>query len=375
MGKGNRVTPPPLRILINAIHAHSGGGVTYLRNLLPALAADPELDVLVCYHRDQEAKLPVPEQGIQRIAVDFRDGFVGRLVWEQLSLPGLARRLGADVVYSPANFGPLLVPNGVIMLRNALAVGQNEDRIAKRVYWWVLALMTRWSLRRCRRAIAVSAYAADALSHGLPQRVQDKIAVVHHGVGPEFTPDPTVAREDFLLCVGDLYIQKNFGLVLAALAQLAPAHPGLRLKVAGRPVDQEHANGLYAEAARLGLEGRVDWLGHVAPADLAGLYRRCRLFVFPSLVETFGHPLAEAMACGAPVLSSDAAAMPEVAGGAALYFGPRDQATLTATLTRALADPTLRADLSARALVRAGELSWAQTAAKTIAILKAAAHR
>lgn len=363
-----------VRVLINAIHAHSGGGVTYLRHLLPELAKDPELDLHLCCHAGQRAHLPLPETGVTVHAERFAEGFLGRLVWEQLSLPGLARRIGAQVVFSPANFGPLFGPPAVILLRNALAVGENEKRFAKRVYWWALGVMTRLSIRRARGTIAVSAYARDALTAGLPGRLREATAVVPHGVAPRFAPPVDGAqREDFLLCVGDIYIQKNLHGMLRALALLRGDYPDLRLKVAGRPVDADYATAMRREAADHGVADAVEWLGPVAPDDLVDLYRRCRLFVFPSLVETFGNPLVEAMACGAPVVASNTAAMPEVAGEAAVYFDPHDPPAMATAIGGVLSDPARLADLSERSGERAAAFSWETTAARTAAVLKAAA--
>ena len=189
-----------------------------------------------------------------------------------------------------------------------------------------------------------------------------------------FSPPPAGAtREDFLLAVGDLYVQKNFLFLLCALARLRADWPGLRLKIAGRPVDPEYAAALKASIAESGLDDAVELLGHVAPSDLAELYRRCAVFVFPSLVETFGNPLVEAMACGAPIVCSDAAAMPEVVGDAALMFDPGDLKDLTGRLREILADPGLRRDLGIRAQGRARGYSWDKTAQRTAAVLKACA--
>ena len=189
----------PVRVLINALHARSGGGVAYLRNLLPRLGADPGLEVHLCLHESQFDTFPEPVAGVHLHGVRFRDGFTRRLVWEQTALPLLARRLSAEVTFSPANFGPFLAPAPVVLLRNAVAVGESETRLSKRLYWKALGAMTWVSLLRCRRAIAVSAYARDALTRRLPSSIARRVEVVHHGVDPNFSPPPSdAAREDFL---------------------------------------------------------------------------------------------------------------------------------------------------------------------------------
>jgi glycosyltransferase involved in cell wall biosynthesis len=126
---------------------------------------------------------------------------------------------------------------------------------------------------------------------------------------------------------------------------------------------------------RQGLHEQVEFLGQVSPDELAGLYRRCAVFVFPSSVETFGNPLVEAMASGAPIASSNSAAMPEVVGDAALFFDPADVGGMAATLDRLLEDAELRRELGARALANSGDFSWPKTAARTLDVLKEAAQR
>ena len=365
----------PVRVLINALHARSGGGVTYLRNVLPRLGADPGLEVHLCLHESQLDTFGEPMGGVRPHVARFRDGFIRRLVWEQTALPRLALRLAAEVTFSPANFGPLWAPAPVVLLRNAVAVGESETRLSKRLYWKTLGAMTWVSLLRCRRAIAVSAYARDALTRRLPPSVARRVEVIHHGVDPNFSPPPSgAAREDFLLAVSDLYFQKNLHRLLDALVIARQEFPRISLWIAGGAPDADYAKTLRRTVAERDLGGHVRFLGHVPPRDLVDLYRRCALFVFPSLVETFGNPLVEAMASGAPIVSSDAAAMPEVLGDAALFFDPRDAPAMAERIAAALRDPDVRRRLGESALVRARHFSWDETARRTVQVLLSCAR-
>ncbi|MEX2642209.1 MAG: glycosyltransferase, partial [Acetobacterales bacterium] len=301
-----------VRVLVNALHAKSGGGVTYLRHILPRLAADPELDVHLLLHPAQAALYP--DAGVTVHHADFRAGFVREMAWEQCRLPRLARRIGAAATFSPANFGPLLAPGSVVLLRNALDVARVENRPAKRLYWAALSAMTFLSLVFCRRAIAVSGYARRSLAR-LPALAR-KTVVVHHGVDDLFRGGPAGRREDFLLAVADLYVQKNLLALIDAVALLRQRRPDVRLRIAGAPVDPGYAASVRARIAEHRLDEAVTLLGTQPKERLAELYRRCAVFVFPSTVETFGQPLAEAMASGAPIACADAAAMPEVLGDA-----------------------------------------------------------
>lgn len=360
-----------VKVLINGLHAKSGGGVTYLRHILPALAADPEIEVHLCLHENQRALFKDFVGGVGVHYACFKDGFYRRLLWEQAALPLAARRLKAEVTFSPANFGPLLAPGPVILLRNALAVAEEDARPMKRLYWMALTLMTRASLITCRRAIAVSAYAREALTKGVARRVFDRVSIIHHGVDGMFTPpDPGRERGDFLLCVGDVYIQKNLHTLVGALGRVRDVFPDVRLKVAGCFVDEDYGARVRSLIEGAGLGDHVEFLGHVAADKLVDLYQTCALFVHPSTVETFGNPLVEAMACGAPIVSSNATAMPEVLGDAALFFDPKDIGAMAGSIISALKDDSLRSGLSQKSAARARNFSWEETGRRTAQVIK-----
>jgi len=358
------------RVLINALHAKTGGGITYLRQMLPLLAADPRLELHLIAHEDQCESLAPLDARVRFHPAQYRGGFLGTLMWEQVVLPFRARALGADVTFSPANFGPLAAPRPVIMLRNALGVAAHDDRPAKRIYWRVLSWMTTLSLLTCRRAIAVSGYARQTLAGGFSR----KVGVIPHGVDDAFRKIARAPGESpYLLAVGDIYVQKNLRTLLAAFMRVHAARPELRLKIAGRPVDAGYAALVREDAVRLGVADATDFLGMVPRETLMELYAGCSVFVFPSTVETFGQPLVEAMAAGAPVACADAAAMPEIAGDAVQYFNPLDDGAMADRILALLSDPALAARSSAAGRRRAQAYSWPETARRTADVLLAAA--
>ncbi len=369
------MTSAPIRVLINAVHSKSGGGLTYLRNLLPLLGR--EMRVHVAIQADQEADLRplcVASGAVLHVLPTWGK-LATVLVQEQVSVPLLARRIGAGVVFSPANYGPLLGPPTVILLRNAFEVTALERRLSKRLYWLAVKLLTWACFKSCRRAMVVSAHAGRTFLSvfGLPE--ESRLSVVHHGVGALFHPpgEDESRVEGRLLAVSDIYVQKNFETLLRAMALLLPRHSGLTLDIAGRALDPGYAAMLRTLADELGLSGRVRFLGGQSPEQVAELYREAQVFVFPSLVETFGNPLVEAMASGIPVVCSDTAAMPEITGGAALLARPRDEADLARQIGRLLDDEALWRERAALGLKRAGDFSWDGTAAKVVAVLREAA--
>ncbi|MBF0353741.1 MAG: glycosyltransferase family 4 protein [Alphaproteobacteria bacterium] len=334
--------------------------------MLPNLARQKGFEVHLLLHQNQLPLFLDVLEGVKVHCVAFKDGFLLRLIWEQLGLPLYAWRF-ADVTFSPANFGPLLAPRPVVLLRNALGVTDHDLRLGKKIYWMLLGIMTWLSLLVSPVAIAVSDYARRNLAFGFARRVR----IVHHGVDHRRYHADASQRDDFALAVGDLTVQKNFHTLIEAVARI----PGLCLKIAGRRVDEAYAQSLDALVRSLAVGDRVAFLGSVGPDELSALYRSCRLFAFPSTVETFGNPLVEAMASGCAILCSKAAAMPEILEDAGLYAEALDVNDWEKGLHRLLGDPTLRSDLSERALRRSADFDWKATAEQTVAILMLAGQK
>lgn len=364
-----------VRVLVNGIHGKSGGGLTYLRNLLPALANHEDLELHLFVHAEQFALLNPVDERIRLHLMNFSISVGYLLLWEQVALPLLARVMGAQVTLSPANYGPLAAPRPIIMLRNSLAVVGRDTRLPKRLYWVALAVMTALSLLFCRRAIAVSNYAKHTLTFGMHGWLGSRIAVIPHGVSEIFKAGgETAERKRFLLVVADIYIQKNLHTLIKAMVPLHERFPDIKLRIAGQPLDL----GYYGELLRLvrdnKLEGQVEMLGSVGTEQLRSLYRSCLALVFPSTVETFGNPLVEAMACGAPIACSRLAAMPEIAADAASYFDPLSVGDIARVIGELILDPNRRAILASNGLARAAQYSWVSTAEKTAALLREAAQ-
>jgi len=370
-------TSAPTTILINAVHAKSGGGVTYLRNILPLLAASTALEPHVAIQRGQEALFAEIAGALPLHVLPARSPLATVLAQEQIAIPRLARAIGAALVFSPANFGPMAGTPSVILLGNSFGVGAIERRFNKRLYWSAVRLLSWLSFRPCRRAITVSHHARAGFLAAFGIADDSRIEVVHHGVGALFSPPAEEGHRigHRLLAVSDIYVQKNLETAIAALARLSGAVPDVSLEIAGRPLDADYFDTLRRIARELGVADRVTFLGHRSPAEVAELYRAADVFVFPSLVETFGMPVLEAMASGLPVVCSNAAAMPEVAGDAALFAPPGDAVALAAAIESLFADRALWRSMAERGLARAAQFSWEHAAEETARVLLEAAGR
>jgi len=290
-------------------------------------------------------------------------------------MPKLARKIKADVTFSPANYGPLFAPHSVVLLRNALSVAFVERRLPKILYWAMLYLGTVLSVFMARNVISVSEYARKSTVASMFDWSSDKFHTIPHGISANFELDPSSDRnKNSLLFVSDIYVQKNLHGFFKSLEILKKQFPDIKLRVAGAPVDLNYNDRITSLVNELQLGDVVEFLGNLNPVQLAQEYRRTTVFVFPSTVETFGNPLVEAMACGAPIACSNTAAMPEVAGEAAEYFDPYDTEDMARVVSMLLNDEERREELSRLGIERAKMYSWEETARKTADVLIDAAR-
>ena len=178
----------------------------------------------------------------------------------------------------------------------------------------------------------------------------------------------------FVLYVGNIKPHKNIERLIDAFGRARIQGPdNLKLIIIGDEISKYP--GLRQSVHKHKLDKHVRFLGFQPMETLAAFYRLARVFVFPSLYEGFGLPPLEAMACGAPVVTSNVSSLPEVAGGAALLVDPYDEEAIAAGIVRAVTDEALRADLIARGRERARSFSWAQSVRRIHEIYMEVANR
>jgi glycosyltransferase involved in cell wall biosynthesis len=226
------------------------------------------------------------------------------------------------------------------------------------------------------RIIAISQYTKQDLMRyfAVPE---ERIRVVYlaprHFCYPErnrdflrSTLDHLEIYRDFILCVGSLEPRKNLKTLIEAYAMYVKHHSGRELLVIAGAKGWLNED-ITQMVAAFGLEERVKFLGYVQEADLRVLYSAARLFVYPSLYEGFGLPPLEAMACGAPVITSNSSSLPEVVGDAAILIDPRHSEQFCHAMRTVLADDALRLGMREKSLARARLFSWERAAEETLA--------
>lgn len=305
----------------------------------------------------------------------------GRILWEQFVAPVASVRAALNVLFCPVNVVPLAcrVPSVVTVHDLAFLAYPAAFHPAKRRY---LTAMTRLSVHRARRVIAVSAHTRDDLVHHFGVR-PERIAVIPNAADERYRPadDPAVVArfkaehhlpDRVILFVGTLEPRKNLRRLIEAFALLGDAEADVRLVIVG-------ASGwLTSDLAPLvqahGLSDRIIFPGYVPDDDLPRWYQAATVFCYPSLYEGFGLPVLEAMACGTPVVTSRTSSLPEVAGDAALLIDPTDGDGIAHALRTVLPDDARRQEMSAAGIARSRLYAWERTAAATLDVIRDAAR-
>jgi glycosyltransferase involved in cell wall biosynthesis len=362
------------QLLAGQASYRSAGIHHYIDHLLRHLPqAAPELRLTIFTGAGQTA---VTGASVRRTRLPTGRPVV-RIIWEQVLQPLILARLRPDLLHSLAFVSPVLAapPTVVTVYDLSFKLMPQRFRPAQRLY---LNALTAYSCRRARRVIAISESTRADLQRyfGL---ARERIDVAYPGIAPAFRPLPAAVVEDFrarqglperfILYLGTLEPRKNLTTLAQAFATLRASQPDLFLVLAG-------ARGwwyqdLLRQVERLGLAEAVIFPGYVPDEDLPLWYNAAAAFAYPSSYEGFGLPVAEALACGRPVVTSTAASMPEAAGEAALLAPPDDAGAWAAALERAL---RLTPEELALGPAHAARFTWTATAAQTAASYRRALH-
>jgi len=368
-----------MHLFINALAASAGGGLTYIRNVMPCLAATPDLRITVALGPSLRDEF----RGFANMSpVELEASATRRFWYEQAYLPSLIRRSRADVLLSAGNFALRNSPVPQILLsRNALYTSADfyRDLRSRSEYrTWLdtrlKALLARRSIHWADETVApTEAFAAE-----LQRWTGVQVHAIHHGFdGETFTRDSTPLSAEVeeklqtadgglrMLFVSHYNYYRNFETLIRALPLLRARLPGrsVTLLLTCKLATGENPGGYRPEAAAklvraLGVSDVVIELGAIPYSQLHQVYRRADLYVTPAYAETFAHPLVEAMTSGLPIVASDLAVHREICGEAAVYFPRFSPESLAGCVARLAGSVETSRRMAALGLERSHQFSW-----------------
>jgi glycosyltransferase involved in cell wall biosynthesis len=368
-----------MRLFINSLAASAGGGLTYIRNVLPHLAARSDVQVTVALSsalREEFRDFPQVE------VLELEVPPVRRFWYEQSVLPGLIRQSHADVLLSTGNFALRNSPVAQILLsRNSIYTSRDfyRDLGSRHEYRaWLDTRLRSLLAKRSIRWAEITVAPSQAFAAELQRWTGIRVLAIHHGFDDEaFTRDASPLTTDVeeklrsvdrcfkLLFVSHYNYYRNFETLIRTL-------PLLRDRVEDRPVKLlltcrlktgQNPGAYRPEAAanlakRLGVSDMIVELGAIPYRQLHQVYTCADLYVTPAYTETFAHPLVEAMASGVPVIASDLAVHREICGEAAVYFPRFSAETMAQEILQLARSPEMMGQMAAKGRERSYQFSW-----------------
>ncbi|MDX2302976.1 MAG: glycosyltransferase family 1 protein [Microscillaceae bacterium] len=294
--------------------------------------------------------------------------------WEQWQLPKYVQKYQLDVLHCTSNTAPLklniplvITLHDIIYLEQVSFKGTWYQNLGNLYRRWIVPKIAK----KCEKIITVSEFEQKRMLElmGLPA---EKVKVIYNAVSARFRVSRNEQLiediriryrlpENYIFFLGNQAPKKNMTHVLKAYGYYFQSQKKpMPLVIAETSPEQleSHLKALHLEH----LQASISLTGYVNHKDLPLIYQLSSLFLYPSLRESFGIPIIEAMACGTPVITSNTSSMPEVAGGAAILVDPNKPEEIALKISDILSDPSKQAQLSALGLKRAQVFTWENTA-------------
>ena len=365
-------------VMLRHYDQHHGGVRVYTHRLLHAMfALERGHEFVLLYRNPALVGTHATAPSVEEVALPARSV----LSWDQIAVPAAVRRLGLDLLFNPKYSVPLRARCPSVWVCHGLD-------------WYVMPWASR-RLDRLSHRFLVPRYAARAAAiiavseitrHHVMEYLRvppDRVVTVYSGVDDVFRRPVALDRaaairaryslpERFLLYAGAIYPPKNFTRLIRAFARVGPER-GLPLVIAGgeNRFLSEHE---LREPEALGIARWVHRPGWVDQEDLAAIYTMAEALLLPSLFESCGLPVLEAMAAGCPVVTADRYGTKELAEHAAVLVDPESVDSIADGIRRVLDDADLRARLVAAGRERSRDFRWSRCAAETLRVLEGAAE-
>lgn len=370
-------------VVINAISVREGGSLVVLQHLLAGMSyLRPDWQWHVATNSEARARLPDLNNTTFHVYPEHQfAGWKVRL-WYETGLPRLIRQVKADLLFSHTNYLPMrrLPCPALLLVQHAghfsdvfkrLTEAQ-FDSLPARLNWRLKGRWVKASVRRAQMVTVQTASLAQRIAEetGVPH---ERISVIPHGIGQavlhEHLPPPPAAGQSVRIGYITKYgVQKNFAVLFAAVArlQLLGIKPVLVLTLTSHLPENR---AVLALAKQHGIAELIENHGELSALGIDALYRSLHVFVFPSLCESFGFPMVEAMAYALPLLVAGTDSNIEMAGKAGLTFAPDDASALAALIHKLIEDPALHQACARTSQERATHFMWHKAAAATLGLM------
>ena len=307
-------------------------------------------------------------------------------LWEQIALPKAAAREGCDILHCTSNTAPIFsyIPvvdtlhDIIYMEHSYLKILQGSGTPYQKFGNVYRKLIVPRIVRKSRKIITVSHFEKNRIADFFGMKGDPRLTAVYNGVGEHFKPvtdrgELTRVKEKyhlpdhFFFFLGNTDPKKNTKGTLKAYADFVK-QTNSEMQLLMLDYDQNELKKMLSEIGAPELIGRIHLTGYVVNTDLPAIYSQCGVFLYPSLRESFGIPILEAMGCGVPVITSNTSSMPEIAGDAALIIDPYKPEEITAAMIQLTSDNTLRGSKIKLGYERAALFSWKAMAENVLKI-------
>ncbi|HSN50128.1 MAG TPA: glycosyltransferase family 1 protein [Bacteroidales bacterium] len=305
-------------------------------------------------------------------------------LWEQVVLPRAAMKHGCDILHCTSNTAPvhldiplIITLHDIIYMESSVkgifrGSGSSYQKFGNLYRRFVVPRV----LKKSRKIITVSEFEKDRIGDFFGITGDPRLTSVYNGVSEHFKPiknewvlnqakDKYRLPDDFFFFLGNTDPKKNTKGTLRAFSDYLKL-TGKNTHLVMLDFDREELSGILNEIGDPALIERISLTGYVKNTDLPAIYSLCKVFLYPSLRESFGIPILEAMACGAPVITSTTSSMPEIAGNAAILVDPFIPTRITEAMIQLTEDDDLAANYSEMGMARAANFTWRTMSLKVL---------
>ena len=300
--------------------------------------------------------------------------------WEQIALPRAAKKYQCDILHCTSNTAPLFskiplitILHDIIYMESSYSKILSSSASSYQKFGNIYRkLVVPRVVKQSKKVVTVSHFEKNRIADFFGMKNQETITAIYNGVSEHFKPITNAEElkrvklkynlpDNYLFFLGNTDPKKNTRGVLKAFSDFLK-QTELDYKLVMLDYDGDELNKLLNDIGDKALKDKIVLTGYVVNTDLPAIYSQCKIFLYPSLRESFGIPMLEAMACGVPVITSNTSSMPEVSGDAAHIIDPTKPEEITSGIIKILDDKTYQEMLCKKGLERQKQFSWSNMA-------------